>query len=259
MNRPILAGPLFLWAALFPGAALGNDFFNRAPGFTVPDGAIAYLGTYASPMSVLGTGSDAPSAPAANPSNSVPVAKSGNFTVGLNPGALITMGDSAAPGISQAIDETNQALVQKASDMGLPLVAVNYNLAYQNALLMHVLNPAKYLYNPKITQFCGNRPYILIGIIDYFDDSPASIKIKEEDNGRKMDYWGKRSVLVKDDNLFAVQGRQHAVAYEFFLVSTKDGNTVWQANTITTRGASSYFNDIAKGLIDNALKHLLNK
>ena len=56
--------------------------------------------------------------------------------------------------------------------------------------------------------------------------------------------------------LFAIQGKNNAVALEFFLVSTQTGNTLWQANTITTKGAAIGFKDIANGLVKNALKNL---
>ena len=161
---------------------------------------------------------------------------------------------------TQAVNETNQSLQEKATEMNLSLTAVPFNEAYQNALLMHVLTPEKYLYNPQLTQFCGNTPYILIVIIDYYAEFACSINIRESENGQKINYLGKRSIIEKDLSLFKNKGRQGAVALEFYLISTKDGSTIWQGNTITTvnsLGANYY--DIAKGLSDNAFKNLMKK
>ena len=170
---------------------------------------------------------------------------------------MLIGGGKAAPDIATATADMNGAVIQSASEQNMPLQAVEYNQAYQNALLMHVLSPAQYLYHPQITPFCGNRPYVLIIIIDYYSVYPSSIKIREKEKDSKINYWGRRSIIEEDKGLFAVKGNNNAVALEFFLVSTQTGNTLWQANTITTRGESIDFSDIAKGLVNNALKNLM--
>lgn len=220
--------------------AWANSFYLRAPGFETPKGPIAYMGSWFQPLKILAGGSN----------SKVVVPK---LTVFDN-GTLFT------PEKAQAVNDTNQALAGKAAELGLPLAPVPFQEPYQNALLMHVLNPAKYLYNPGLTRFCGGRPYILIGIIDYYADSSFSIDIRPDENGNPVNYWGRRSILEKDGSVFAMKGKQKAIALEFFLISTQGGKTLWQANTITTNnGPFGSYRDVAKGLIEDALKNLMGQ
>jgi hypothetical protein len=231
---------LFLSACLFPCPAGANSFYFRAPGFDIPRGAIAYMGCWFQPLRVFAPGSTS------------------KFVI-----PKLTVFDSGSlfvPEKVQAVNETNQALVEKATELNLRLDTVPFKEPYQNALLLHLLKPAQYLYHPAITQFCGNRPYILVGIIDYYADFTSSIDIRSSGNGNSVNYWGRRSILEKDASLLAMKGRQKAVALEFFLVSTQDGRTLWQANTVTTNnGPFGSYRDVAKGLIEGALKDLMKK
>jgi hypothetical protein len=201
-------------------------------------------------------------AKAPRPKNYETIAKSGNFSVGVNTDAVgdklagLLISEKAAPDIATASADTNAAVLQYASEAGLTLQPVEVNLAYQNALLMHVLSPAQYRYHPQITTFCGNRPYALIAVIDYYSMYPSSLKIREKEKDAKINYFGRRSIIEEDKGLFAIKGNNNAVALEFFLVSTRTGNILWQANTITTKGAAIGFKGIAKGLVKNALKNL---
>jgi hypothetical protein len=240
MNIRFFTGLLLSSACLFPSPAGANSFYLRAPGFDIPKGPIAYMGTWFQPLKIYAAGSTSKTV--------IP-----KLTVFDN-GTLFT------PEKAMAVNDTNQALAKKAAELGLPLAAVPFQEPYQNALLMHVLNPSQYLYNPGITRFCGNRPFILIGIIDYYADSSFSIDIRPAENGNPVDYWGRRSILEKDGSVFAMKGKQKAIALEFFLVSTQDGKTLWQANTITTNnGPFGSYRDVAKGLIESALKDLMKQ
>ena len=231
---------LFLAAALFPTWTFGNEIYNRAKGFDIPVGSIAYMGSFFSPMKVHATDSDTQFL---IPEQKVLFASP--FFVADKP---------------QAVNETNQVLQEKAAEMNLSLDSVAFNETYQNALLMHVLNPAKYLYNPQIGKFCGDRPFILIVIVDYYAQFPCSINTRENQDGQKINYWGKRSVIERDMSMFRIKGRQAAVALEYFLVSSKDGNTLWQGNTITTsNGLGTSYYGVSKGLIENALKNLMKQ
>jgi hypothetical protein len=249
-----------LFALVLAGSSLAfaNSFFDRTPQFDLPKGAIAFMGCYWSPLSILGAGE--------NPSSSAPnyttvlQSSSGNVKVGVDTGMFVDMFMVEKPPTPvEATLEINQAVIEKSAQLGMSLTPVEYNTAYQNALLMHVLNPAKWKYNPQITKYCGLRPYILIGIIDYCDAFPSPVMIREKLNDQKISYWGKRSVLEKDSDIFASQGLQHAVALEFFLVSTADGSVVWQGNTMTSGNKNSGFKGIANGLVENALKNLMRK
>jgi hypothetical protein len=253
---------LLLAVALFPNWIWGNEFYNRAPEFSVPNGTIAYMGSYWAPTRVVATDGFISSAPQPlkNAGTTTVLMKNSNSSISLvDTGTPIVIGDTSPPDTDQAMNETNLGMLQKAADMNLSMVPVSFNKIYQNALLMHVLSPGKYRYNPKITQFCGNQPYILIVVIDYYADYPSSIDIREKQDGHNINYWGKRSIIEQDKNLFANQGKQNAVALEFFLVSTQDGSTVWQANTVTTKGLNSYYHDITEGLIETAFKNLMKK
>ena len=237
-------GFMLLPLSLLPNRVWANEFYNRAPGFEVPAGTIAYMGSYFNPLRVHENGSDTQYLRSVQ-----------RDFLGIKTDQSYFVAEKG-----QAVNETNQSLQEKAAEMKLSLNAVPFNEAYQNALLMHVLTPAKYLYNPGITQFCGNQPYILIVVIDYYAEFACSINIRESQNGQKINYLGRRSIIEKDLSLFKNKGRQGAVALEFYLVSTKDGSTVWQANTITTVGSmgANYYN-IAKGLSGDAFKNLMKQ
>lgn len=252
-----LAGPSWVW---------GNSQFNRAPAFNLPAGDIAFMGCYWAPLPVIGDGqpSEAPAMPG-NPNANSTLYQSGGVKVGVDSQALGQMvgdaiiGDEKPPAPADALLQANEAVVDKGSRLELPLAAVAYSTPYQNALLMHILNPAKWGYNPGLTKYCGIRPYILIGLIDYFDAYPSSVKIREKEKDQKLSYGGKRSILEKDTDVFAIKGNNHVVAMEFFLVSTADGTTVWQGNLINTGGKMAGYQGIAQGLVENALKNLARK
>ena len=258
-----------LFGLVLSGAstAWGNSFFNRSPQFNVPQGEIAFMGFYSSPLSITGDGnaSAPPSAAPANPTNNGNLYNSGGVKVGLDTNAAGQMigdaiiGDDKPPAPGEDAALANQELLQKATNMSLAISPVDYSTAYQNALLMHILSPAKWRYNPQITQYCGMKPYILIGIVDYCDAYPSSAKIKEKENDQPISYWGKRSILIQDSDIFANRGAQHAVALEFFLISTADGSTVWQGNLMNTAGKGSSYEGLISGLAENALKNLMKK
>ncbi len=230
--------------AFIPNRVLGNSFYSRAPGFDVPNGTIAYMGSYFSPLRVHANGSDT--------RYLVPAQRE---FLGMKTDRAYFVADK-----SQAVNETDRALQEKAAEMNLSLNPVAFNETYQKALLMHVLNPAKYLYNPQISQFCGYPPYILIVLIDYYAEFAFSIDIRESQDGQNINYWGRRSIIEQDLNLFKNRGRQAAVALEFFLISAKDGSTLWQANTITTTdGSTDNYYGIAQGLMGDAFNNLMKK
>jgi hypothetical protein len=260
MGKRIWPAGLLVLALTGSPMAWGNTFFSRAPQFNLPDGAIAFMGCYWSPQSIVGTGGDT-SAPPTSLNSNTNLYNSGNVKVGVDTNQLgqMIIGDQAPPTSTEATDETNQAVLEKGAGIGLALTPVNYSTVYQNALLMHVLNPAKWGYNPQLTQYCGMKPYILIGIIDYCDAYPCSAKIREKENDKPISYWGRRSILEQDADVFANKGAQHAVALEFFLVSTANGSTLWQGNLMTTGGKGASYQGLTEGLVENALKNLMRK
>ncbi|GEM_PF-1985005 len=258
-----------LLAFILAGASLawGNTIYSRAPQFNLPDGAIAFMGCYWSPLSITGSGGDtsAPPAVPGAPNNNGNLYNSGNVKVGVDTNMLGQMigdqivGDQAPPTSDEATQQADAAVMQKAADMSLSITPVAYSTVYQNALLMHVLSPVKWGYNPQLTQYCGMKPYILIGIVDYCDAYPCSAKVKEKDKDQPIAYFGKRSILEQDTDVFANKGAQHAVALEFFLISTADGKTLWQGNLMTTGGKGAGYEGLTTGLVENALKNLMHK
>ncbi|SRR5579871_160780 len=233
---------LLILAAFFSTQeALANSIYNRAPGFDLPNGQIAFMGAYFNPLKVWATGSN---------------------TTTLTPRDIRLFSQPFFVATKdQAVNETNQTLQEKATEMNLSLSSAPFNEIYQQALLKHVLSPQKYLYNPQISQFCGNPTYILIVIVDYYAEFSCSINIRENQNNQRIDYFGRRSIIEKDENLFRNKGRQAAVALEFFLVSAKDGSTLWQANTITTGGGLLLdgYRGFTKGLIGDTLNNLMKR
>jgi hypothetical protein len=234
-----------LWGGILiltflPGITEANSIYGRAPGFTIPAGDIAYMGSFFSPLRVHANGSNT------------------QFLIPKDI-RLFSQPFFVAPK-TQAIHETDDAVQSKATEMGLPLAPVTFNETYQSALLMHVLNPKKYLYNPQIARFCGNKPYILIAIVDFYAEFSCSINIREKETGEPIAYFGRRSIIERDMSFFRNKGRQSAVALEFFLISSKDGSTLWQANTITTGGSLfDGYEGIAKGLVDGAFRDLMKR
>jgi hypothetical protein len=217
---------------------MGNAMYNRAPGFNVPDGEIAYLGSYFNPLKVFANGS--------NTKYLIPRDKYGStFFVAKK---------------SQAVSETDQAVFEKAANLKIPLERVETTVADRFALLKHLFRPEKNPYPPQMAGICGNRPYVLICIIDFYAEFSSSINIRENENGKKIDYFRKRSIIEKDLGLLRRTGKQNAVALEFFLVSTKDGELLWQGNGATT--GSSFFDSYvgnARVLAEGALKNLFKK
>jgi len=163
------------------------------------------------------------------------------------------------PDKGQAVSETGVVFLDRASQLGLSVESTYPNEAYQNALLLHVLNPQKYLYHPALTRYCLNHPYALVGLIDYYGDLPFSVNIREKRGETKIDYWGRRSLLEKDGSLLSVKGRQMVVAIELFLVSTRNGSPLWQANLVTTANGLVSYQGLAEGLIGDALRNLIEK
>jgi len=239
MKKATMVWMLFLSASLVPHWAYGNEIYYRAPGLDVPHGSIAYMGSYYSPLKVHKTGSDT------------------EFLAPKDKSLLPN--DFFVADKSEAVSETNQALQEKASEMSVYLTPTDFNEAYQFALLQHVLDPAHYSYNPGIGQYCGNKPYILIVLVDFYAEFSSSVNFRGKQNGQTVDYRGRRSILENDQNVFRNKGRQAVVALEFFLVSSQDGSTLWQANLITTGNSFSSDNyyGLAKGLAGDALKNLM--
>jgi hypothetical protein len=249
----LLASSPFAW---------GNNFYYRSPQFTLPQGDIAFMGFYWSPLTIdKKDGAFSAEAPPM-PGQNVNVVHSGNFSVGLDTSKMADLfagPDTAPPTTPEALGFANQAVLEKGTGMGLPITAVNYSVPYQNAVLMHVLNPAKWRYNPQITRYCGNKPYLLIGIIDYCGIFQGPAKIREKENDKPIQYFGKRSILEQDTDIFANKKSLHSVALEFFLISTVDGTTLWQGNVMNTAQSGNNYEDLVRGLTENALKDMAKK
>jgi hypothetical protein len=244
MKRSSLFSICLLSALLFPCLAIGNAIYYRSPGFDIPNGRIAFMGCYYSPLRVHANGLD--------DQFLIPKRKE---IFGMN-----MEEPYFTPEKIQAVNETNQGLQDVISETGLTMDPVPFNEAYQRALLMHIFSPEKYLYNPGIAKFCGNRPFALIVVIDYYADFSSSINIRESQNGQKINYLNRRSIIEKDESVFKNKGRQRAAALELFLVSTLDGRTLWQCNTISTdNGYGSGYDIIAKSLIGSAFNNMMKR
>ena len=242
MKKLLITGMLFLLAAyLTPCAASARQMVSRAPGFEIPAGAIAYMGSFYNPLRVHATGSD------------------DHFLIPKDNSVIIAHPYFTA-GKDQAVNETNQALQEVVTKMKLPIEATPLNAALLGALLSHIFNPAKFPYDPTVATFCGGKPYVLVVLVDYYAEFASSLTIREQEKGQKIDYMGKRSIIEKDDDPFQNRGRQAGVALELFLISTKDGSTVWQCNTMTTNNSNgSKYYDLARGLFENSFKNLMKQ
>jgi len=267
MGRYIMAKNIG-WVGLFglvlisPPFVCGNSFFSRSPQFNLPQGEIAFMGCYWSPLTILANGGGYSAAPPPASNSNINLAHSGNFSVGVDAGKMVDLfsgEDHPPPTAEEVTNEANRIVLEKGKGVGLSLTPVNYSTVYQNALLMHILNPAKWGYNPQLTRYCGMRPYILISLIDYCGAFAGPAKIREKDNDRPIAYWGKRSILEQDTDVFANKKALHSAALEFFLVSTADGSTVWQGNVMNTAGKGDNYQDLLAGLVENVLKNLTQK
>ncbi len=242
MNKSAIVGMFLLTSVFLPLQAFGNAIYNRAPGFKVPEGNIAFLGSYYSPMKIFKNGSTHETLTSVH-----------RTLLGLAPDQAYSAGDQA-----RAVSETNELVDNEAMALNLPLSDAPLNETYQTDLLKHIYRPDKFAYNPAITAFCGNQPYILIIVIDFYTEFACSVNIRESQDGKKIDYSGKRSILEQDLSMFSIKGHQTGVAQELFLVSTKDGSTVWQAHTIsTTSNAYDPFHGLNKELLSKAFDNLL--
>ena len=262
MGKSLCSVGLLMLALASYQVAWGNSFFSRAPQFNLPQGEIAFMGCYWSPLTILANGGGfSPDAPP-DPNSTTNFYHSGNMSVGLDASKLVDLfggADTPPPTTEAATTETNQVVLEKGSGLGFSVTPVNYSTVYQNALLMHILNPAKWSYNHQLTQYCGMKPYILIGIIDYCGLFPGPSKVREKENDQPIHYWGKRSVLEQDIDVFANKKALHSVALEFFLISAADGSTLWQGNLLNTAGKGNNYQDLKRGLVENALKNLAKK
>src|SRR5208337_3942655 len=106
MRIRLFTGLLLLSACLFPCLAGANSFYLRAPGFETPKGPIAYMGCWFQPLKIFAAGST-----------------SKTITPKLT---VFDYGTLFTPEKAMAVSETNQALAQKASELGLALAAVPY-------------------------------------------------------------------------------------------------------------------------------------
>ncbi len=205
VNVKILAKRFILLSAaicLWQGQVFGNEIIYRLPGFTFPEGSIAYMGSVYSPLKIYEKG------------------KKSRFKVG-NP----DLKDSA----EQSVSNMDDGLLKEAIEDKLPLYSVHAAPAYQQALLMHILEPAKWAYHPQIAKLCEGYSYALICVIDYDDGMTPALKLREMENGQTISYWRKRPILETEEEILQKFFKARKVmAVEVYLISTKDGTPVWQ-------------------------------
>jgi hypothetical protein len=229
---------LLLTAWLCPAGAGANSLYSRAEGFNVPDGDIAYLGSYYDPVPVLRTGADD------NPARKVKKIRSST--------RLLTS--------KNAVAETNEAVLKKAEALKISLEEVEYNEAGRKALVNYLLDPEGSPKPAGLAALCGDKPYALVAVVDFYTDYHCSINIRENQNGRKIDYLGLRSIIEIDQSFFRVADKQSAVGLELFLISAKNGKLLWQGNMMTTGvGLWGGYPGITQGLVEGALKNLFKK
>ena len=86
-----LASPRFSW---------GNSFFNRAPQFNLPQGEIAFMGCYLSPLTIFANGGGFTAADPPNPGSTTNLYHSGNVGIGFDASKLVDLfggDDTPAP------------------------------------------------------------------------------------------------------------------------------------------------------------------
>ncbi len=203
----------WLWPAILllalPLAQVGaNEIYNKLPFFTAPDGPIAYLGSYYDPQKIWDTAS--------------------NHTT-LRSWSL------QIPPASQAVSEVQASLLENAAQWGLRVAAIPASGHDLKALLLHMFhpgNPDSYPFGAtKLYNLAGGSAYVLVGLIDYYGTFGCPVNVRVEDRkGLKINYFRRRSILEKDESFFKWQGYNKVGAFELFLLSTRDGSLLWQAN-----------------------------
>ncbi len=218
----------------------GNEFYNSAPGFTVPIGSIAYLGAGYNPL---------------------PIWKTGSSNTTLKTRVVLTNPPSSA----QAISEVQDAVIKNAVKWKLDVEAVPTDIEDQRALLRYIFHPAqpdKFPFSlKKLSSLAGGKPYVLIELIDYYATFGCGVNIRESQDGKKINYSLKRSILEQNGGLFSQQGFNKVGAFEIFLVSTKDGSLLWQANGCDSFQHTIFnsFKDTADHEMDKCLRTLAGK
>jgi len=217
------------------GSAYGNEsheIFNRAPGFTVPDGAIAYLGSYYNPTLIWDQG------------NSKKYLRS-------------AMGTQNPPAAA-AVSEFQAAFVKQAAQLKIDAAPVSVSDEDRLSIIKHALHPDKFSLKPGfLAKLCGDKPYALVGLIDYYGTFACEVRIREtsdKDPKEKIDYFRMRSILERENH-----SRYRKVgAEELFLLSAKDGSLLWHANGVEhiEHIIFNSFWDTAVRLMEHQLKDL---
>lgn len=233
-----MKGLLFLAVLLWGAPLWANEFYSPAPGFTVPDGDIAYLGVYAERLPIWDGGDH-------------------KTRIGYN--------NIEIPPAAKAVSEFQAALIQNASKWKLSVQAAPVSLSDQKDLLAHLLHPGepeKFPFAPeKLQALAGGKAYALIGFVDYYGSFGCPVKIIDQINGKKLNYLVKRSFLEQDNDMMVQKGLQRVGAFELLLVSTRDASILWQANgcdSIQFTPFNSYW-DTANHETDEFLKNLSGK
>ncbi len=214
-----------------------NEIYSPAPGFTVPAGDIAYLGSFYGSSKIWQTGSKK---------------------------TFLQAPLTEIPSADKAVSEVQAALLKNAKKWDLTVEAVPAAAADQGALLLHVFRPdqpGKYPFSAeRLSALSGGKPYALVGIIDYYGTFGCPVKIRENMDGKMIDYFRRQSILERDDATFT-RGYNKVGAFELFLISTRDGSLLWQAN-----GCDSFqhqifnsFWDAANHEMEQFLKNLAGK
>jgi hypothetical protein len=234
----VMKGLLFLVVLFSSASVWANEFYSPAPGFTIPDGDIAYLGAYYEPL-VIWDGGD-------------------------HTKRMITR-NAEIPPAAKAVSEFQAALIQNAPHWKLNIQAAPVSLSDQRDLLAHLLHPAEPEKYPfaldKLLALASGKPYALIGFVDYYGSFGSPVKIIDQVHGMKLNYMVKRSYLEQEGDIMVKPGLNRVGAFELLLVSTKDGSVLWQANgcdTIEFTPFNSYW-DTANHETDEFLKNLSGK
>jgi hypothetical protein len=240
-GRGFMRKLILLFFICVNSTAYSNTIVNQAPDFVYELNNIAFMGFYFTPKNIYKSNSD-------------------SYYTSPGKTLLYNIKKDFQPYNAVMQDVTAAAMEMSEKD-GLSLIEINPPKIYQKALLLHIYQPDKYLYNPKIGKLCGDKPYILIGVISYDGPFSRAVKVRESLNGQKINYWHHHSVLEEDLDMMIKKEWKRVVAVELFLVSTQTGELLWQSNGVASRAYSVWesYVDPAKNVLDDEFKQLSHK
>jgi hypothetical protein len=157
--------------------------------------------------------------------------------------------------------EIPEMLAKVSKDMKIPCDPATVSASQKETIRKGLLTDLKI--DPKLAaKLAGDHPYVLAAIVDRYGriKGTRQVQVREKENDKRVDYFGRRSTLETHDAEEFNIGFGWTASLTFVAFSAKDGHVVWQAND--SRSIQAVFlnsqKDVAKGCMENIFHNLID-